>query len=695
MCRETNVSLANLVRRIVSVKVNPVAMKVGRRILDLRWMLVSIGVLYVLVYLAIPAAPGNSPYAHPLGWWGWFDQGQYLRSANALLLYDLAPDKHFYPPLYPAVGAFFLKWSSGHPYFLLNLFCLLWFAYVFIRVADRYVPRWVGALLFFGTTILNLRIFENYLIPWTTTLSVALLASGILGLTWLQDVLDRKSIRIGNWQVFIVALCLGLLVPARPGDGAIGGLIGLALLIGYFYARRAAADAMPGPVSFLSCAIVAFAIGPAIYFGFNLAVFGTLSGGYVQVAAGNGFFLADVAEKFVSLWLDGETLYGEPNAGLTERYPWLFLALPGLAWMLIKGDYLLRVMAVCIGLLFGLYMPYGDLLPNGLWRFLNIHYFKWTFPFLALFAWLLGKQVLMGWRRQESWIAPSLLLFTIPTLLLMLHLEIDTKPLKWNSVPHGGVNIEVPGGEVDFFDVKGLSGGFTEVYFGVHRVLLDGRELKRVRDFRVLPLGSNVRLLFIRPISGQTIEFIPDPRLVRYEAQMVVYAGAYDFALGLPKPFRDEVAPEMVSIYRLGDRIDFSRDGRGRFYAGAGWSDPEDWGRWSVNGEARIDMRIAKYTGRPLTLELIYGALVAPRQPCQTIVVWTNGHELSRQEVCLGGEGNVPRPYRYMLPAGLVSADGMLAIRIGTPDAVSPKYLGMNDDSRMLGVGLETLRLYE
>jgi len=279
----------------------------------------------------------------------------------------------------------------------------------------------------------------------------------------------------------------------------------------------------------------------------------------------------------------------------------------------------------------------------------------------------------------------------------MLHLEIDTRPLKWNSAPHGGVNIEVPTGEVDFFDFKGLSGGFTEDYFGEHRVLLDGHELKRVRDFRVLPLGSNVRLLFIRPVSGQAIEFIPDHRLVRHYAQMAAYVGKYHFALGLPKPFRDKVTLDLVSGYRLGDLIDFSRQGSGQFYAGTGWSGPEDWGRWSVDGQARIDMRISNLTNtqNTLTFELTYGALVHPKQPCQKVEILANGHELAKQEVCIHSDGSLPKPYRYTLPVGLISADGILAIRIHTPDAVSPRHLGMNDDTRMLGVGLKTLRIYE
>src|SRR5262245_45647275 len=452
-----------------------------RRLLDLRWVMALVAVAYVYTYFAHPDTPGNSPLEHPLGWWGWWDQSLYLKQANAILHGDLTADKHIVPPLYPAVGAIFLNWSSGHPYFLPDLLCWLWFVFAFIRFADRYVPRWSGLVLLCGTTIVNYELLENFVIPWATTLSMALLATGILGLVWLEDVREGKRKQISSWQFFMVALSLGLLAPTRPIETVVGGVLGLALLIRYWRVRRNAAANLPPPSRFLPLVVIGSAIGPSIYFVFNKMVFGNPLGGYINVAGANGYFPADLPEKFISLWLDGKTLYGENNAGLTEHYPWLFLSLAGLVWALLRGDALLRVAAFAICLLFALYMPYSDLRPNGLWRYLNIHYFKWTFPFLALFAWLLVKQVIEGWRRQEGWLFPVTLLVAIPALLLSLHLAINVRPLRGISEPGQAMRFELPDSEVDFIDFKGLNGGYTEIDLGEHRVLVDGRELKRDR----------------------------------------------------------------------------------------------------------------------------------------------------------------------------------------------------------------------
>ena len=371
------------------------------------------------------------------------------------------------------------------------------------------------------------------------------------------------------------------------------------------------------------------------------------------------------------------------------------LGLAGLVWALLRGDALLRVAAFAICLLFALYMPYGGLPPKILWLYKNIHYFKWTFPFLALFAWLLVKQVIEGWRRQEGWLFPVTLLVAIPALLLSLHLAINVRPLRGISEPGQAMRFELPDSEVDFIDFKGLNGGYTEIDLGEHRVLVDGRELKRVRDYKLLPIGSELRLLFIRPITGRSIEFLPDPRLVRHDRQIAAQAGVYRFALGVPKPFRNNDIPRIVSTYRLSDTVDFSGKGDGWLYATEGWSAPEGWGRWSLGEEARIVMRISGYIGQELTLNLTYVTLANQKQPCQKVAITGNGYAIATQEICLADDGCAPTPRRYRLPVGSVSADGLLEIRIKTPDATSPKHLGINGDSRILGVGLKTLQIVE
>jgi hypothetical protein len=511
------------------------ARSAGRIVLSIRFVLLMITVAYTLAYLAHPATPGNNPGQHPLGWWGWFDQGQYLLAANSIAEKNFTPEKHYYPPLYPAIGALFSKWSSGHMYFLLNLGALLWFVFVFIRFSDRYFPRWFSLFLFLGTSIIDIRIFQNYIIPWTTTLGTFFIATGILGLIWMKEVREGRRSGITSLQTFIVAAGLSLLLPTRPVDAAVGFILGLGFLYYYWVILRETPNKVPGPIKFSSLIIAGISLGPVIFFGFNTLVFGSFMGGYLHHNENNGFFPADLAEKFVSIWLDGFLLYGVSGTGLTHKLPWLLVSLAGLVWAFIQGSSLLRILGLSISMLFILYLPYGDLLPNGLWHFLNIHYFKWTLPFLALMGALLVAHTWQAWRMKQSRILPTATLIGIPLLLLSLHLTLDISPIDAGpSETFKQLKLDLKNAPIDFIDIKGMTGPFHNIYFGGHKLMIDGAPLRHVRDFRVLPMASGIRVLFIRPVQGHSLIFIPDAQLnCSDKGAFETRIGTYGFSLGI------------------------------------------------------------------------------------------------------------------------------------------------------------------
>ena len=502
-------------------------------LLKIRNVLICIAMVYTLAYLAHPATPGNHPNKHPEGWWGWFDQGQYLLSAQSMAEKKLSATNHLYPPLYSALGAVFSKWSSGHMFFLINMAALIWFSFVFIRVSDRYFPRWVSLSLLFGTSILDPRIFQNWVIPWTTTLGAALLATGILGLVWMAEIREGGRERITGFQVFIVAAALSLLVPTRPIDAVVGMIIGIGFLFSYIILHRKTAAKAPGRIKFSSLIFVAIFIGPLIFFGFNFLVFGSPIGEYLRKNSLNGFFCADLPEKFISLWLDGFSLYGESGSGLIQNEPWLLISLAGLVWAGIKGDMILRWVMLAICILFIFYMPYGDLLPNGLWRYLNIHYFKWTFPYLALAGILLVSHTWQAWRRKQNQVLPTILLVGVPLLIMSLQLSLQTMPIQAEtSDTSKQISFGLNGKSIDFIDLKGISGSFTDIYFGAHQLSLDGTHLQHVGNYRALPMAWGIRLLFIRPIQGDSLIFTPDQRLIRQDGNaLTAMKGNYSFGL--------------------------------------------------------------------------------------------------------------------------------------------------------------------
>ena len=144
-----------------------------RRHLILLWVLAA---LYLLVYFGHPALPGNNP-AFPLGWWGWFDQGEYLKAAKAISRFDLASSNFFYPPLYPLLGAIFVVVNPMHAFAILNMACFLLFAHYFVSMAARHIGWWWASLILFLTFVSpNNIVLYIWAEPWTSSLVSAIFA---------------------------------------------------------------------------------------------------------------------------------------------------------------------------------------------------------------------------------------------------------------------------------------------------------------------------------------------------------------------------------------------------------------------------------------------------------------------------------------------------------------------------------------
>ena len=648
-------------------------------------VLALIAVAYLVGYLGNPVRPGKDPGA-PSGWWGWFDQGQYLLSARAISHLDFAPANHYYPPLYPLAGALFVRIWPNHPFWLIDLVSLLWFSAVFILLASRYVPRWTAVLLLVLSTVAEYGIFNTFLIPWTTTLGAALLSTGIYGILRLRDAANPRPTAI---TVFVTSLALGLMAALRPTDVFVAGVI----WIGYLWGARHI-----GVRGLFAAAIPAFLVGPAIFLGFNHLVSGSPLGTYLAKRWGEGYFLPDLPEKFASLFLDGYTLYLEPHAGLIDHYPWLVLALVGIAYVLIRGDWVLRIIAAAVCTQLILLLPYGDWLPNGTWRYWNVHFLAWLFPYLAFFAWSLVAFLVDEWRagakRRLVWIG---LAAGVMLLLASLRVQLQSRdiPVLGHSTSTS-LSFQLNPVETDLIDLIGVHGEFNDVYFGNHRLCLDGHELHLMSEFRVLPAPWGIRVLFIRPVRGRTADFQPDAHLVRSGNGLRAIAGIYHFALGIPKPFWDEedAIPPAICQYNPGEVVDFSDRGKSAFYTRNGWAGLEPWGRWTYGHEARLRLKLDHSNRGPLLLQASMRSLVSDKYPQQTAEVNINGRPLGRLTFRVEQGADKPQNVSLEVPPGLVGEDGNLSLVLKTPDSISPVQLGISTtDNRVLGLGVFWLRL--
>ena len=96
-------------------------------------LLIATAVIYSLAYLGHAVLPGNSKY--PEGWWGWWDQGQYLKCAASLAHGTLTSDTYWYPLGYPMIGALFYRFTPQHAFFLPDLILVLGITALFYQIA--------------------------------------------------------------------------------------------------------------------------------------------------------------------------------------------------------------------------------------------------------------------------------------------------------------------------------------------------------------------------------------------------------------------------------------------------------------------------------------------------------------------------------------------------------------------------------
>lgn len=118
-----------------------------------------------------------------------------------------------------------------------------------------------------------------------------------------------------------------------------------------------------------------------------------------------------------------------------------------------------------------------------------------------------------------------------------------------------------------------------------------------------------------------------------------------------------------------------------------GWSTPESWGTWTEGQQAKIEMRVLPQA-RSIVLDAL--AFVQPQHPAQRVIVKLNGEQVLTTSLTRFHGNHLEIPISAALSRSLAS-DDRLTIELQLPDAISPRQLGINDDSRVMGLGLKSL----
>src|SRR5437588_2258181 len=123
---------------------------------------------YLLAYLGYSNLPGNN-LTYPLGWWGWWDQSQYLKSATALAHGRITAESYWYPLGYPFFGAIFHGLAPNHAFLLPNLGFCLGITVTYFYIARRLLSSIETVILIGGFIFCYRELMSGSLIvPWNT-----------------------------------------------------------------------------------------------------------------------------------------------------------------------------------------------------------------------------------------------------------------------------------------------------------------------------------------------------------------------------------------------------------------------------------------------------------------------------------------------------------------------------------------------
>lgn len=150
---------------------------------------------------------------------------------------------------------------------------------------------------------------------------------------------------------------------------------------------------------------------------------------------------------------------------------------------------------------------------------------------------------------------------------------------------------------------------------------------------------------------------------------------------------------ELDQAPALAHELSFGAKGNGVAHLGQGWSDPESWGVWS--DEMRPALRLSLDDAKvPVQIEVEVSALLADAQPTRDVECWVNGSRagmLHFDRSSNSGWRSITVPTEA---AAAAASSRLLDIEFRmTEEPLSPRRLGLGQDTRPLGMALRRLKL--
>jgi hypothetical protein len=274
-----------------------------------------------------------------------------------------------------------------------------------------------------------------------------------------------------------------------------------------------------------------FIVGLVPFAAAHVLVHGLAPGGYLGVVASRGFQWRLIAFNWVSLAVGPRPLFPQ-GVGMEVVFPWLLPGIGGAALAIGAGRgravaaNLIVAGTVCLYWL--LYLSYPDIHAYGLWRYSNVHYFKWTLLFLAFWAFLLLRALILRGHRAAATAAllAAALLFCWRPVFVPDSKGSETTDTVQAAVPPG----LSPMNRAVILPAHGTS---FDLFFGRSKLRIGDQVFTNTFDFKLFPDGAAMLMLPLRvlPPGAASLTLAPGVSLPRASTWL---AGTTDLQFGVP-----------------------------------------------------------------------------------------------------------------------------------------------------------------
>jgi hypothetical protein len=468
------------------------------------------------------------PFLHPgSGWYTWWDQGWYLKSALAFAQGDYSPGSHWYLPGYSLLGAVSSIIAPIDPFLFPNILCLLISLYFFLEIAKALgVNHTFAALAFLGATLVSPLMAVVWVEPWSSTAATPL----TLGCVW-------AAIRFAGSPTpktsFACAFLSGLLFSVRPGDAAV--LLGAETLLMAAALLRAPQAASAIRIMFVAgTAGLSLAVLPLV--ALHVSIYGWHLSPYMQLGTDIGFEPRLLFVRWVSIFIDPRPLLSQ-GSGLSSAFIWVLPGLAGMAYALLahgkkRIEHLMLIVPSV--LMTAGYLCFRDLNQPNIWTYHNYHYFKTTMLVLALYGLLVVQFSIQAFDKKS--LATSLAM-VLALSWWRIELEPSGNDEAWNTKDarmSGMFNLGAGLARLDnvyFLAVDGArpdsSVGLrsdrvsaaaegsvmaASIYVSPVSIEIGGRELAPVLDYKLMHRGRGFLVVPLRSLpNGAAILSVGEP----------------------------------------------------------------------------------------------------------------------------------------------------------------------------------------